>query len=132
MSASTVTTSMSVEQVQATAEEMAVAGGGKITAATPWLTTAVFRKEFSWIWFILMLGIFYLMYWLTKRDQMLAVSHCASEGSTIVTIAATGPSAERVRNGILHMLARHEPASMPPVSSAAESPSPAEDEAAEL
>jgi len=131
MSSTTVTTSMPVEQIQATAEEMVTAGGGKITAATPWLTTAVFHKKFSFVWFVLLLGIFYLIYWFIKRDQTIAVSHCASEGSAIVTIAAMGPSAERVKKAILHMLARYESVPAPSAPPALESAPVPTDESVE-
>lgn len=131
MSSTTVTTPMPVEQIQATAQEMVAAGGGKVTATTPWLTTATFRKEFSWVWFFLLLGIFYLIYWFTKRDQTLAVSHWPAEGSAIVTIAATGPSAERVTRAILHMLARYEPSAGPSVTQALEPAPIPQDELAE-
>jgi len=118
MSSRTVTTSMPVQQIRATAEEMIAAGGGKITAATPLLTTAVFRKKFSFVWFVLLLGIFYMIYWFAKRDQTIAVSYCASMDSAIVTIAATGPTAERVKKGVLHLLARHEPLLAPSLAPA--------------
>ena len=131
MSSSTAATSMPMKQIHATVEEMIAAGGGKITAATPLLTTAVFRKKFSFVWFVLLLGIFYLIYWFTKRDQTIAVSHCATEGSAIVTIAAMGPTAERVKKAILHMLARYEPLAALSVQPALEPHASPTDESAE-
>jgi len=131
MSSSTVTTSMPVQQIRATAEEMIAAGGGKITAAMPLLTTAVLRKKFALVWFVLLLGVFYLIYWFAKRDQTIAVSYSASEGSAIVTIAATGPTAERVKRAILHMLARLEPVPVPSLAPALVPSPAAADESAE-
>jgi hypothetical protein len=92
----------SLQDVQAYVASAIAQRGGKLVSSSPAAMSAEFAKKFSWFWFVVMLGVFYLVYWAVSKEQVLTVTYREAEGVVYGYLQAKGKKASRTARAIQH------------------------------
>ncbi len=88
-------THMPLDEVRALVAREISRHSGTITTSSEGFTSATFPKKFSWLWFLLSFGVFYLIYWLlANRKHTLTVTHIEQHELVTGSIDTRGRAAK--------------------------------------
>ena len=79
---------------------------GQVLSRSETSLSASFAKKFSWLWFLLLAGLFYLPFYWTRSAPSLAMSVSDDGGPepTVVTLTSKGKRAEQTARAVRRRL----------------------------
>lgn len=103
---------MRIETDYSTAEALDIAGEevvrhkGQVLSRHDTGLSASFAKKFSWLWFLLLAGLFYLPFYWTRSAPSLTMSVSDDGGPepTVVTLTSKGKRAEQTARAVRRRL----------------------------